>query len=46
MNLCAILFILIREGVIAKKVKFIVIEFIEVLNSRFLFYLLINITFV
>ena len=45
-NLYIILFILVKGGVVTKKVKFIIIEFVEVLNSKFLFYLLINKVFV
>ena len=45
-NFYTILFILVRGSVVIKKIKFIIIEFAGVLKFRFLFYLLINITFI
>ena len=45
-NFYTILFILVKKNIIAKEIKFIVIKFIEILDLVFLFYLLINITFV
>ena len=44
-NLYTILFVLVRGSVVTKQIKFIVIKFAKILNLRFLFYLLINITF-
>ena len=45
-NFYAVLFILVKGGVVATKVKFIIIEFVGMLNSRFSFYLLTNITYI
>ena len=44
-NLYTISFIPVIKNIVNKKIKFIIIKFIEILTLRFLFYLLINISF-